>query len=391
MFVDAPLADPVRLGWFNRLKPASEPVPTDLSDQLELLQYNRLMTLVPLLYVSIAVIILASAVASRGDFPFAYQMVLPGIMLAASLVRLLVWTKRRGQFVESEKARHYLRTTFLITVMLSAFGGIWSVMAFYETHESRRILAAVFVGFAGLAAANCLASVPRAALAALVLNMAPVSIAMLASLDLGEKAMGVSMMVVGMLQTRLVLTQFHTMVTAMRLQRDMRDLADTDPLTSLKNRRALDRALNEAISLEGDFAIALLDLDRFKQVNDRYGHAIGDALLVQVAERLTAHARKTDTVARLGGDEFALLMPGKRSDTQLNDSMTQLIDLLALPYLCDEHWLHVSASAGVARFGKDGRTAEDLLKVADKAVYLAKSRGADRRAPVPKITRKKAA
>jgi diguanylate cyclase (GGDEF)-like protein len=343
------------------------------------LQFDRLLALVPLLYISISIIVLASAIAERGDFPVVYQLVMPGILLIASIGRLLVWTRRRGQPVLLEVVDKQLRITFCITVVLSLVGGLWSVLAFGETHESRRVMAAVFVAFAGLASANCLASLPRAAIAALVLNLAPVSVAMLISDDLGEKALGVCVIVVGMLQLRLVVTQFQTMVQALALQRDMRELADTDPLTSLKNRRALDRRLHEAIAAHQDFSIALLDLDGFKKVNDRHGHALGDALLIQVAERLMAQAGKLDMIARLGGDEFALFMPGTRSDTVLNDAMLGLISLLGLPYICDETWLHVSASVGVARAGKDGATAEDLLKVADRSVYLAKSAIAERR------------
>jgi diguanylate cyclase len=373
MMFNFPLVRRLSQGLSDLLKPAVADLPAAIQAELELVQFARLLALMPLLYISISIITLATAIATRGDFPIVYQLALPAFLLAASFFRLLVWTKRRGKVVTNLVARKHLQNTFWIAFALSAFAGAWSVAAFYETHETRRMLAAVFVAFAGLASANCLASVPRAAIAALVLNLCPVSIAMLISPDLGEKALGISMLVVAMLQLRLVLSQFQAMVTALRLQRDMRDLADTDPLTGLNNRRALDRALQEQISANGDFAIALLDLDRFKQVNDQHGHAVGDQLLKQVAERLVAHAGPGDLIARLGGDEFALLMPGSKSDTLLNDALERLVALLALPYICNDHWLHITASAGIARFGKDGATSQELLKVADQTVYRVKA------------------
>ncbi len=374
--------------WLRHQHSRLVTVPPELQVEVELLQFARLSALVPLLYISIAVITLASAIASQGDFPVAYQLVLPGILLAASIIRMLVWSKRREAPVSLATAKKHLRTALVIAIVMSLLGGFWSVAAYNETHVSRRVLAAVFVAFAGIASANCLASVPRAALAGLFLNLGPISAVMIASPDLGEKALAVTIIVVAMLQTRLILSQFQSMVQSLTLQKEMRELADTDPLTSLKNRRALDRTLQETIAKEADFSIALLDLDGFKQVNDQFGHAIGDALLIQVAERLMAYADANDMIARLGGDEFALLMPGSQPDTVLNNEMAKLSRLLALPYICDENWLHVSASVGVARFGKDGLTSEELLKVADRAVYLAKSEAAKSRALAePKLIR----
>ena len=364
----------------------------DAPKELELVQYDRLLALVPLLYVAIAINTLSSAIASRGDYPGIYQLLFPGILFGASLVRFFIWLGRRSQRVSLAVARRNLQRAVWIAILIGSFSGIWSVLAFYETHESRRVLAAIFVAFGAFAAANCLASLPRAAVAALFCSLAPISLALLVSADPGERAMGVSLILVAALQLRLVFSQYRAMVDAQTLHKAMRELADTDPLTGLKNRRALDRALHDAISAQADFSLVLLDLNGFKQVNDAYGHAFGDLLLVQVAERLVASSAPRAMIARLGGVEFAVLVPDGRSPHALEADTARMTALLGLPYVCDDEWLTISASAGVARFGRDGRTSAELLRVADHAVYHAKqARARGERQPQSKAARRKAA
>lgn len=152
-----------------------------------------------------------------------------------------------------------------------------------------------------------------------------------------------------------------------------------DNLTGLPNRRlAMDRIEVSIAHVRrggSKLAVLILDLDNFKNINDTLGHASGDALLLQVTNRLAAQVREEDTVARLGGDEFLLLMAAITSEQVVSDLVQRLLKGLSQPFLVDGHELFVTASIGVAFFPNDGANAATLIKYADIAMYQAKARG----------------
>ena len=155
-------------------------------------------------------------------------------------------------------------------------------------------------------------------------------------------------------------------------------LARHDSLTGLPNRAHLAEQLATQLprTARGDeLALLLLDLDRFKNVNDTLGHALGDALLCQVAQRLRAHVREGDLVARLGGDEFAVLQTGSGQPAAATTLAQRLIEVLSQPFELDGHQAHIGCSVGIALAPFDGDTAEVLLKNADLAMYRAKGAG----------------
>jgi len=160
-------------------------------------------------------------------------------------------------------------------------------------------------------------------------------------------------------------------------------LARQEPLTGLCNRVGLhdrlDAALAEAGRSDAPLAVLMLDLDRFKAVNDTLGHPVGDALLRKVAERLRKATRSGDVVARLGGDEFAIIQGAPSSGAEQPQAAEalarRLVDLVGRTYVVDGHMLNVGVSVGVALSPADGRSADDLLKHADLALYRAKAEG----------------
>ena len=155
-------------------------------------------------------------------------------------------------------------------------------------------------------------------------------------------------------------------------------LARHDGLTGLPNRAHLAEQLATQLprTARGDeLALLLLDLDRFKNVNDTLGHAIGDALLCQVAQCLRAHVREGDVVARLGGDEFAVLQTGSGQPGSATTLAQRLIEVLSQPFELDGHQAYIGCSVGIALAPFDGDTAEVLLKNADLALYRAKGAG----------------
>jgi len=155
-----------------------------------------------------------------------------------------------------------------------------------------------------------------------------------------------------------------------------RQAATTDDLTGLPNRRAL-YAEGHARLVEPQhrrLALLMLDLDKFKQVNDSLGHHAGDQLLIQVAPRLLEHLREGDVLARLGGDEFAVLLEDVGHD-EAAEVAVKLRAALAEPFTLEGITLHISVSIGIAMFPDDGHDLTSLLRKADIAMYKAKTSG----------------
>ena len=169
-------------------------------------------------------------------------------------------------------------------------------------------------------------------------------------------------------------------VTAARaLAANSAELARIDPLTGLANRLMLRERLSaslDRLNRYGEpFAVLLLDLDRFKPINDTLGHAVGDALLEKVADRLRSAVRSADTVARIGGDEFVVIQAAAGRPEEVSILARRLVDLIGRTYIIDGQLLTIGASVGAALAPQDGTEAERLLKHADLALYRAKLDG----------------
>lgn len=165
----------------------------------------------------------------------------------------------------------------------------------------------------------------------------------------------------------------------MQYARQLEFNANHDVLTGLANRTLLSDRLRLAFASaerNGDLvALLLLDLDRFKVINDSLGHAAGDVLLQAVARRLVACVRGTDTVARLGGDEFVVVMPSLVNEEAAKIVASKVLEILARPFYLDEHEVYVSASIGISLYPRDGSDEETLMKNVDLAMYRAKQSG----------------
>jgi len=159
--------------------------------------------------------------------------------------------------------------------------------------------------------------------------------------------------------------------------RQLNQQAYFDRLTSVANRANFQKALLQALSASAHDAtrgaLLLIDLDRFKEVNDTLGHDAGDAVLCAAARALCSHVRESDLVARLGGDEFAVLLRTIGTDGQAGVLAGRLIEAISVPMQANGQEVHVGASIGIALFPEHGTTPEDLLKHADIAMYRAKA------------------
>jgi len=172
---------------------------------------------------------------------------------------------------------------------------------------------------------------------------------------------------------------FHDVSAARAMSREMAHAAHHDLVTNLPNRLLLNDRISQSICLahrqNRPLAVIVLDLDRFKYINDSLGHAIGDKLLQSVSKRLLAALRSSDTVSRQGGDEFVILLSEIACPEDVVTSATKLLLLLNGPHSVGGQDLQIGGSMGISVYPADGKDAETLIKNADVAMYRAKEKG----------------
>ena len=161
-----------------------------------------------------------------------------------------------------------------------------------------------------------------------------------------------------------------------RIEEQLRFMASYDSLTLLPNRMLLNDRLQQALGRARRFqhtvALLLMDMDRFKDVNDTFGHDVGDLLLKAVAERIKRNLRENDTAARLGGDEFVVVLTDLENSDSVSQVAGKIVESFSQPLIINSHELRITASIGISLFPTDANDAEGLYKNADQALYRAK-------------------
>ncbi|MBA4396124.1 MAG: hypothetical protein C0394_01850 [Syntrophus sp. (in: bacteria)] len=174
----------------------------------------------------------------------------------------------------------------------------------------------------------------------------------------------------------------HDITERRKAEKAMQHMAYHDPLTGLPNRLLFydrfSQIMAHARRNREQFAVVMLDLDKFKEINDRLGHDVGDQLLRSVAERFRSQMRDGDTVARFGGDEFLMLLPGMKQIEDLGPLGQKVVQTFQQPFPISEQELSVYASVGVAVFPDDGADRDILVQKADFAMYRVKAAGGNR-------------
>ncbi len=175
-------------------------------------------------------------------------------------------------------------------------------------------------------------------------------------------------------ELRGVVVNVRDMTNSKNLERSLRYQALHDPLTDLPNRRLFEAELGRALPPESLLAVLFIDLDGFKQVNDTYGHDVGDDLLVQVSQRMQFCLRETDTLARIGGDEFTVLLDPIENLTEAMLIAERIIAVIQPVFKLEHHEVRVNASIGVV-LEEDGISSDEIVHRADVAMYQAKRSG----------------
>lgn len=194
--------------------------------------------------------------------------------------------------------------------------------------------------------------------------------------DLPHLALGVMFLVFIVAGVEMVRLSYDNTLNQMSLKRKFEQLARLDPMTGLLNRSVLATDLAGIIAERGSAMVAVhaIDLDHFKAANDRFGHPVGDALLRQVAARLSSLADRSDLVVRMGGDEFILLQATPQSRGDAEAMARRIFDAVSAPYQVGDHEIVIGASIGIALSPDHGTTVEALLSRSDTALYRAKER-----------------
>lgn len=176
--------------------------------------------------------------------------------------------------------------------------------------------------------------------------------------------------------------QFADITEKKKMEEVVSKNANFDSLTGLSNRRMfldfLEQEIKKSHRSQINLALMFLDLDRFKEVNDTLGHAVGDKVLVEAAKRIVACVRESDIVSRLGGDEFTVILPEITDVNRIENVAHSVIHSLGQPYRLGEEEISLSASVGITIYPTDGTTPDDLIRNADQAMYLSKSEGRNR-------------
>ena len=180
-------------------------------------------------------------------------------------------------------------------------------------------------------------------------------------------------------KARGVYGMIHNVTKGKEAEQRLTRLAQFDTLTGLANRHQFNETFERVLRANDQdgkpLALMFLDIDHFKQVNDRHGHGSGDFLLKEFAHRLADCVRPTDAVARLSGDEFVVLLEGMHSDDEPQFIARKIIAAVEKPFMLDEHFICVTASIGIAMRARSGESASVLMKRADEALYEAKRAG----------------
>lgn len=353
--------------------PFKTTIPGSIRDQLILLQYDRAQKLSPILFIVIVANSMAMALAVQGELPFFEQFLPPFILILTCAVCFFSWW-RRCPSQDAQSAHQLLQNAVLLATGLGLISGIWCTNAFRETDQYRCVVAPVFIALSALVSANCLYSVPKAAIVSMVSALLPIVIVMLLFDDLGIRAMAVMLIIICALQIGVILSKFDETVRMLLLQNEIAITADTDVLTGLHNRRAFARAVEAQLELGENIIVAMFDLNGFKPVNDQFGHHAGDAVLAEVAVRMKTVCISASSIARIGGDEFALMFSANVSFEQARQQIEAVRAVIALPFSVVETNVSISTSVGLAQSTDGARTLSALLQSADTALYSDKTK-----------------
>ncbi len=349
-------------------------------------QWRGLNTSAVLIYFIIAVNTLTLDALYWSFAPLELLIVPTLIFVGLSTYRSFVWLRYRHVDLPDERISGVLRVVTLIAGFLGVGYSSWAIALIpygTEAHQGHLI---VFVTLTALAMSYLIVIVPTAAFVALASVMIPMIMFLALQPSVVSQALAGNLVVIGsmiVVAQILLFRQFYNAVVSrqeildkheelMRLSDENQRLANEDSLTGLPNRRRFFSYLQRSDIPPEGMMIGILDLDGFKQINDVYGHTIGDRLLVEVSRRMRENFSEALLIARLGGDEFGIICGGKRSSEEVLAGANKALASICGTIKLGDIDLRPSASVGFARLKPEHQSAVTALEHADIALYNAK-------------------
>ncbi|WP_411035789.1 putative bifunctional diguanylate cyclase/phosphodiesterase [Shinella sp. BYT-45] len=345
---------------------------------------------VPLLYFMLVTNTVALTVTHFNAAPASLTLHIPSALYAISLFRLIHWWFSRNRLYTHAEAVSRLRSTYRLTALLGAGFCAWSLSLFPYGDAYQQSHVAFYIANTVIGCIFCLMHLRAAALALTAIVLGPFTVFFAISGNPVFTALALNVALVTVAMVFILLTYYRDFRALIQSQKELtarqaetqrlsdenHRLANLDSLTNLPNRRQfraeLEKRITEAEASGAGLALGLIDLDGFKPVNDTFGHGIGDKLLVEVGERLSAFAGRGLFPARLGGDEFGIIFHGKPCADRLRALGDGICAVLQEPYVFNGQTARVSGSLGISILGDAGTTADRLFDRADFALYLAK-------------------
>jgi len=304
--------------------------------------------------------------------------VLTGIGVVVALVRVLgVFAFRRRVMSQPPLSRTeavpWERRYAIGSILTAAILGLFAARSLALGNAICTVMA-IGTGFGfGAGVVSRLSLRPLVAIIDLAVIGVPVIVMALMRFDVPHTGLALLMTMYVLASFEMVRLSYNASISQITLKLKFEELARLDPMTGVFNRAALAADLPKLLAdNNGMVAVHAIDLDRFKEANDRFGHPVGDALLKQVAGRLTSLAASNDLLVRMGGDEFILVQRSLESATDAEALARRIVQSVSARYQVDGHAIDLGVSVGIAVSPDDGRTAEALLSRSDKALYRAK-------------------
>ncbi|MDF0541703.1 EAL domain-containing protein [Sphingobium sp. H39-3-25] len=353
-------------------------------------QFRALRRQIPFLYALLTVNACAVSYTHYGIAPDSLTIGACGLLSSICIIRMVTWmVPQRSPVTPKSAIRQLRKTTILAGILAIAFVS-WSLLLDRYGGAFERGHVALFIAITVIGCIFCLMNLPQAALLVTVAVTIPYMVYYLWSGQPVFIAIAANIALVTAVMIQVLLSSFRgfkimvesrqeladKQAEAQRLSDENARLAHTDSLTGLPNRRYFFSQLEALIAERQEtcepFAVGVMDLDRFKPVNDTYGHVLGDRLLGEIGDRFYAVSGQDIIIARLGGDEFGVILTQGTGDAVRVGQM--LCELISQPFMFDDIRVTIGCSCGMALFPDAGANAHELFDRSDYALYHVKSR-----------------
>lgn len=362
-------------------------VPADKPDLTES-QLRAFSKQIPLLYLILLANTLFVSATHYAVAPAWLTVAMPSGFALICAVRLISWWRMRRMTCDHLQAVQRLRSTVRLVGIFGIAFVTWGFAMYPYGDAFHKAHVVFYMSITTVACVFCLMHVRAAALALILVAIAPTTAFFATRGEPVLAAIAGNNLLVAFAMMFILFTHYRDFAQMISQQGELRRrqqetqklsdenfrLANRDSLTGMPNRRSFFAAITQRLAAQSDksFAVGLIDLDGFKAVNDLYGHAAGDELLVEAARRMESLRSPEVSFARLGGDEFGVILTGCTSSERMLALGHELCSLLRLPYVLTGLTVEISASAGLAVFPEAGSTSELLVEHADYALYQAK-------------------